>query len=471
MEVPLEKFQDECAVFGIYGSPEASNQTYLGLYAQQHRGQESSGIVSSDGEDHYVLVGMGLVNKVFKKESIEKLRGSIAIGHNRYSTTGESLLKNAQPLAIEYSDGYLAIAHNGNIVNAASIRADLEKQGSIFRTTMDTEVVAHLVAKSTETSFMPKVIDALLEVKGAYSMLIMNDNEMIVVRDPYGFRPLAMGRLGDAYVFASETCAFDLIGATYERDVMPGELIHVTEEGYKSHFPFPKKEPRHCVFEFIYFARPDSYIFGESVHKVRKGFVRELAKEKPVKADIVIPVPDSGVPAAMGYAEESGIPFDIGMIRNHYVGRTFIEPESSIRHFGVKIKLNPIKAIIEGKRVVLVDDSIVRGTTSKKIISMVKAAGASEVHMRVSSPPTTHSCFYGIDTPTQGELAAANYSLAEIEKYLKADSLAYLNQDRMLAMFGGKGNSYCTACFDGNYPIQRYDTEILQPELFDRIGE
>jgi len=460
------KFHDECAVFGIYGSPEAANNTYLGLYAQQHRGQESAGIVSSDGSDHHVHIGMGLVSNVFKKDSIAKLRGDIAIGHTRYSTTGKSEIKNAQPLAIEYADGYLALAHNGNLVNASSLQADLEGQGSIFRSTNDTEVIAHLIAKSSENSFTSKIVDALLQVKGAYSLVVMSENDLIAVRDPLGIRPLAMGKLGNATVFASETCAFDLIDATYERDVEPGEFIHVSRDGIKSYFPFKKEIPKHCVFEFVYFARPDSQIFGDSVHSIRKGFGRELAKKNKVSADVVIPVPDSGVPAAMGYAEESGIPFDIGFIRNHYIGRTFIEPENRIRHFGVKIKLNPIRSIIRGKRVVVVDDSIVRGTTCKKIIGMVKAAGAKEVHMRISSPPTSHPCYYGIDTPTKGELAAANFSVDEIRQFLKADTLSYLSQESMLSLFPGKEGNYCTACFDGKYPVSRYDLDLLQPELF-----
>jgi len=467
MEEMEKKFHDECAVFGIYGSPEAANVTYLGLYSQQHRGQESAGIVSSDGEDHHVVIGMGLVADVFKKDAIARLMGDIAIGHNRYSTTGESHIKNGQPLAIEYANGYLALAHNGNLVNAASVRAELEERGSIFRSSMDTEVISHLIAKSAEKSFISRVVDALHQVSGAYSLLAMNENELIAVRDPYGFRPLAMGKLGGATLFASETCAFDLIGAEYERDVAPGELVHVSPEGVKSFFPFQKKPSRQCVFEFVYFARPDSIVFGESVHRIRKGFGRELAHEAPVDADLVIPVPDSGVPAAMGYAEESGIPFDMGMIRNHYIGRTFIEPENRIRHFGVKIKLNPIRALIENKRVIVVDDSIVRGTTCKKIIGMIKSAGAKEVHMRISSPPTICPCFYGIDTPTKGELAAANFTVDEIRRFLKADTLAYLSRERMLSMFDNGGEDFCTACFDGNYPIKRYDMDILQPELFE----
>jgi len=469
LETSESKFHDECAIFGIYRHPEAANVTYLGLYAQQHRGQESSGIVSSDGSDHHIHLGMGLVADVFKREIIEKLHGNMAIGHNRYSTTGASKLMNAQPLAIEYSAGYLAIAHNGNLVNASTVRAELEDIGSIFRSTMDTEVISHLIAKSSENTLFSRVVDALHQARGAYSLLVMNEDEMIAVRDPKGFRPLVMGKLDGATVFASETCAFDLIGATFERDLKPGELVHVTSDGVRSHFPFPPKKSCQCVFEFIYFARPDSNIFGRSVHEVRKNFGKALALELPVEADMVIPVPDSGVPAAMGYAEKSGIPFDMGLIRNHYIGRTFIEPESRIRHFGVKLKLNPIRSLIEGKKVVVVDDSIVRGTTCKKIIGMVRSAGAKEVHMRISSPPTTHPCFYGIDTPTKEELIASNMTVEETRKFIEADSLAYLTQEKMLSIFGDEAVDFCTACFDGNYPIKRFDMDIVQAELFDSI--
>ena len=463
------KFQEECAVFGVYGHPEAANLAYLGLYAMQHRGQESSGIVTSDGSAQYVELGMGLVADIFSPERIARLHGDMAIGHNRYSTSGESHIKNGQPLAIENSMGSLAIAHNGNLVNASEIRAELEEHGSIFRSSVDTEVIVHLVSKSVEPSFPARVIEALLQLKGAYSLLAMTETELIAVRDPYGFRPLAMGKLNGATVFASETCAFDLIGAEYVRDVEHGEMIVVSADGVKSFFPFQKKPKHQCVFEFIYFARPDSIVFGRGVHGVRKAMGRALAREMPVEADIVIAVPDSGVPAAMGYAEEAGIPFDTGLIRNHYIGRTFIEPSQSIRHFGVKIKLNPIRELLEGKRVVVVDDSIVRGTTCRKIIGMIKGAGAKEVHMRVGSPPTMYSCFYGIDTPTKNELIASSHSVETIKNFLGCDTLAYLSREKMLELFGEEKNDFCTACFDGNYPVARPGMDILQSELFEQF--
>ncbi len=463
------KFHEECAVFGVHGHPEAANLAYLGLYAMQHRGQESSGIVTSDGSTQHVELGMGLVADIFSPERIARLYGVTAIGHNRYSTTGESHIKNAQPLAIENSMGSLAVAHNGNLVNASAIRSELEEHGSIFRSSMDTEVIVHLISRSVETSFPARVIEALLRLKGAYSLLAMTENELIAVRDPHGFRPLAMGRLNGATVFASETCAFDLIGAEYVRDVENGEMIVVGADGVKSFFPFQKKPKHQCVFEFVYFARPDSIVFGRGVHGVRKKMGRALAKEMPVEADLVIAVPDSGVPAAMGYAEEAGLPFDTGLIRNHYIGRTFIEPSQSIRHFGVKIKLNPIRELLEGKRVVVVDDSIVRGTTCRKIIGMIRSAGAKEIHMRVASPPTTHSCFYGIDTPTKGELIASANSTEEIKDFLGGDTLAYLSRERMLELFGEEKDDFCTACFDGRYPVAPPGMDIQQSELFEQF--
>ncbi len=464
------KFHDQCAVFGVYGHPEAANLAYLGLYAMQHRGQESTGIVTSDRVSHHAEIGMGLVADIFSKDKIELLSGDLAIGHNRYSTTGESKLKNAQPIAINYSLGALAVAHNGNLVNAAEMRSRLEDIGSIFRSSIDTEVIVHLIAKSAAGNFISRTVDALMQVQGAYSLLLMTEEEMVAVRDPNGFRPLAMGKLDGATVFASETCAFDLIGAEYVRDVNPGEMVVVSPEGVRSFYPFPKRRPSHCIFEFIYFARPDSMVFGQSVYGIRKSFGRELSKENPVKADLVIPVPDSGVPAAMGYAEESGIPFEMGLIRNHYVGRTFIEPSQQIRHFGVKIKLNPIKKLIEGKRVVVVDDSIVRGTTSRKIINLIRQAGAREVHLRISSPPTTNPCYYGIDTPRKEELIAANKSVAEIQRYLGCESLSYLTNERMLKVFGGHGLDFCTACFSGAYPVPLPGMDIQQPGLFESLS-
>jgi len=463
------KFHDECAVFGVYGHPEAANLAYLGLYAQQHRGQESSGIVTSDRSSHHVDVGMGLVQDVFTPERIAELHGDLAIGHNRYSTTGESMLKNAQPLAIDFSLGALAIAHNGNLVNAAAIRSALEEQGSIFRSTMDTEVIVHLIAKAEGSNFITRVVDALLQVQGAYSLLLLTEDEMVAVRDPHGFRPLAIGKLDGATVFASETCAFDLIGAEYVRDVQPSEMVAVSPRGMRSFFPFPKKNPAQCIFEFIYFARPDSLVFGDTVYNVRKKLGMELAKEMPVEADLVFAVPDSGVPAALGYAEQSGIPFGMGLIRNHYVGRTFIEPSQQIRHFGVKIKLNPIRKLIEGKRVVVVDDSIVRGTTCRKIIEMIRLAGAKEVHMRISSPPTPNPCYYGIDTPTKAELIASSKTPEEIRKYLGCETLAYLDRGRMLEIFGERRGHFCTACFNGDYPVTLPGMDIHQPDLFESI--
>ncbi|MDH5637646.1 MAG: amidophosphoribosyltransferase, partial [Nitrospinota bacterium] len=386
-----DKFKEECGVFAVHGHPEAANLAYLGLYALQHRGQESAGIVSSDGIRHFVERGMGLVSDIFTEDRIIKLEGAMAIGHNRYSTHGVSLLKNTQPMAIEYSRGPLALAHNGNLINADTLRTRLEEEGSIFQSTMDSEVIIHLIAKSQGQRLQDKLVDALSQVEGAFSLAILGTNELIIARDVNGFRPLAMGRLGGAYVFASETCAFDLIDAEFIREVEPGEIIVVNDDGIHSYFPFGQGHQKsYCIFEYIYFARPDSNIFGANVHSIRKQFGRQLALEMPVKADVVIPVPDSGVVAALGYAEESGIPYDKGIIRNHYVGRTFIEPAQSIRHFGVKIKLNPVKELIRGKSVVVVDDSIVRGTTSRKIIKMIRDAGAKEVHVRISSPPTTH---------------------------------------------------------------------------------
>jgi len=457
-----DKFNEECAVFAVYGHAEAANLTYLGLYAQQHRGQESSGIVSSNGVRHHAEIGMGLVSDIYTEEKIIRLNGHAAIGHNRYSTHGDSLYKNAQPMAIEYSRGPLALAHNGNLVNADLIRSNLEQEGSIFRSTMDSEVIIHLIAKSRKSRFQDRVIEALQKVEGAYCLALMGANEMVIARDPYGFRPMALGRLGEAYVFASETCAFDLIDAEFIREVAPGEVIVVNEEGMFSSYPFQAAPKRHCIFEFIYFSRPDSNIFGYSVHRIRKLLGKQLAREAPVDADFVMPVPDSGVVAAMGYAEESGIPYEQGIIRNHYVGRTFIEPAQSIRHFGVKIKLNPIKELIENKRVIVVDDSIVRGTTSKKIVKMIHNAGAKEVHMRISSPPTTHSCFYGIDTPSRTDLIASTYMIEDIRKYLGADTLSYLSVDSMLSCMAERREDFCTACFNGEYlvPVKSMESQL-----------
>jgi amidophosphoribosyltransferase len=464
-----DKFHDECAVVGVYGHPEAANLTYLGLYALQHRGQESTGIVASDGRHIHAEVGMGRVNDFFTEARLAQLPGHLAIGHNRYSTTGSSMLRNAQPLLVDYAHGSLAIAHNGNLVNAQRLRAELEARGSVFRSSTDTEVILHLVAQSRADDVLDGIVEALQQVRGAYSLVLMNHTEIFAVRDPHGFRPLCLGQLGDGYVIASETCALDLVEATYLRDVAPGELIRISAAGLQSYFPLPPAPPSQCIFELIYFARPDSDIFGHNVYLIRKALGRQLAREAPVAADVVIPVPDSGLPAALGYAEEAGIPFDTGLIRNHYVGRTFIEPQQAIRHFGVKIKLNAIRRFLEGKRVVVVDDSIVRGTTSKKLMHMIRQAGAKEVHVRISSPPITHPCLYGIDTPTRTELIASNHTVDEIRDYIEADSLAYLSHAGLMRVVQAQNQSYCSACFTGQYPVEgAWQDNLLQLSLFDK---
>jgi amidophosphoribosyltransferase len=463
----FDKFHEECGVFGIYGHPDAANLTYLGLYALQHRGQESAGIVSSDGKQLYGQKAMGLVADIFVEERIKKLPGYAAIGHNRYSTTGESTAVNIQPILVNFALGTLAIAHNGNLVNAGILKDELEAYGSIFQSTMDSEVIIHLIAQSRMATMHERIVDALGHVQGSYSLLLITENELIAVRDPHGFRPLSLAELDGAYVVASETCAFDLIEATYIREIAPGEMVVINSKGIQSSFPFKKAEPSHCIFEFIYFARPDSMVFGQNVYSIRKEFGRQLARETNVAADVVIPVPDSGVPAALGYAEEAGIPFDTGLIRNHYVGRTFIEPRQSIRHFGVKIKLNPVRDALKGKRVVVVDDSIVRGTTSKKIIKMIRNAGATEIHMRISSPPTSFPCFYGIDTPTRQELIASSHSIEEIRKYITADTLGYISMDGIQKVVPYRMN-YCAACFDGAYPVPFPGEKMLQLGLFDK---
>lgn len=463
----LDKFHEECGIFGVYGHPEAANLTYLGLHALQHRGQEGAGICSSDRRHLYIEKSMGLVADIFNEKRLRRLLGDIAIGHNRYSTSGSSVLKNVQPIMVNFSLGSLAIAHNGNLVNALELRKDLEEHGAIFQSTSDSEVIVHLIANSKAGGIYERLVDAMEEICGAFSLLLMTENELIVVRDPYGFRPLSLGEFDGAYVVASETCAFDLIGVRYLRDVEPGEMLIINKGGLKSLKPI--RSPRHafCIFEFIYFSRPDSYIFGRlNVNEIRKMLGRQLASENPVDADLVIPVPDSGVPAALGYAEESKIPFEFGLIRNHYVGRTFIEPRQSIRHFGVRLKLNPVRRLLEGKRVVVIDDSIVRGTTSKKIIRMIReVGGAREVHLRISSPPTIGPCFYGIDTPTRKELIAATHSLEEIKKYITADSLNYLSLEGLLRVVPDS-QEYCTACFNNNYPILLPSEKAEQMALF-----
>ncbi len=442
-----------CGIFGIYNHPEASNLAYLGLYALQHRGQESAGIVSSDNQQLHHYRQMGLVSEVFTKEILKRLAGKSAIGHVRYSTAGSSELKNAQPFMVDYYKGSLAIAHNGNLSNAPLIHSQLESKGSIFQSNMDTEVIVHLIARSKEKTFLERTVHALKQVDGAYSLLILTEKEMIAARDPFGFRPLVLGQLKDALVIASETCAFDLIGAKFVREIEPGEILLVNEEGIKSFKPFPRKPRHQCIFEFIYFARPDSFVFSRNVYEVRKAFGVQLAEESPAEVDMVVPIPDSGFPATLGFAAESKIPLELGMIRNHYIGRTFIEPEQRIRHFGVKIKLNPVKQLLRGKRILTVDDSIVRATTSRKINKMFRNAGAKEVHVRISSPPITHPCFFGIDTPKRSELIASSHKVKEIQKFINASSLNYLSLDGLKKCMGQDAESFCYACFTGDYPI------------------
>jgi amidophosphoribosyltransferase len=466
----LQRPEEECGIFGIFNHPEASNLTYLGLYALQHRGQESCGIVSSDGSALHAHKSMGLVADVFGNQEIFKsLPGKSAIGHVRYSTTGSSVIKNVQPIMVDYSRGSIAVAHNGNIVNAQIIKDELEAYGSIFQTTMDTEIIVHLLATSKANSLLDRITDSLNRIKGAYCLLFLTETRMVAVRDPNGFRPLCLGKLGSSYVVASESCALDLIDAEFIREIEPGEVIIITSEGLTSYFPFQKAQPTPCIFEFVYFARPDSYIFGKNVYQVRKEMGRQLAREHHVDADIVIPIPDSGVPSALGYAEESGIRFELGLIRNHYVGRTFIEPQQAIRHFGVKIKLNPVREVLKDKRVVVIDDSIVRGTTSRKIVKMIRNAGAKEVHVRISSPPTSYPCYYGIDTPNRKELISSSHTIDEIRKYITADTLGYLSEDGLINSVGTGNTGYCRACFTGTYPVKFPKLGVTpQLDLFEK---
>lgn len=451
-------FRDECGVFGVSDSDDAARLAYLGLYALQHRGQESAGIATLEEGRLHVEREMGYVADVFNEARLARLPGRTAIGHVRYSTAGASLLINAQPIVFATGRGPLALAHNGNLVNARAIRANLESSGALFTTTSDSEVILHLVARSRAPTLTLAIAEALLEVRGAYALAILSREGIFVARDPNGIRPLSLGVREGSPVVASETCAFDLIEAKFERDVEPGEIVRLSREGFSSHrFAFPQATP--CVFEHIYFARPDSTVFGKSVAATREALGARLAKEHPAQADVVVPVPDSGMYAALGYAHESGIPFALGMVRNHYVGRTFIEPKQAIRHFGVKVKLNPVRDVVAGKRIVLVDDSIVRGTTSKKIVRMLRDAGAKEVHVRVSSPPTIASCHYGIDTPTKGELIGANQSVADIRAFIDADSLGYLSSEGMLEAFGRPAQATCAACFTGVYPVEVPDEE------------
>ncbi len=450
--LPDDKFHDHCGVCAVYGHPEAAKLAYLGLYALQHRGQESAGIVATDGHKLVSHKGMGHVAEVFTEEVIQKLPGHAAIGHTRYSTAGDTDLKNAQPLTVSCQKGQVALAHNGNLVNAASIRRDLESRGDIFQTSSDTEVILHFFARSRQTGVPESLAEALDKVEGAYSLVVLFKDSVYAIRDPRGFRPLNLGRIDGAYVIASETCAFDLINATPLREVEPGEMVILDDRGVTSLRFAPPVQTRQCIFEHVYFSRPDSVVFGRSVQTSREMLGRLLAREHPATADLVVPVPDSGVSAAIGYADESGIPLKFGLIRNHYVGRTFIEPTQEIRDFGVKLKLNPVRSLLEGKRIVLVDDSIIRGTTSRKIVRIVREAGAREVHLRISCPPTISPCYYGIDTPTKKELIASTHSVEEIRQFIEADSLGYLSLEGMRQAVGDTQGRYCLACYTGQYP-------------------
>jgi len=460
-----DHFHDECGVFGTYDVHEAANLTYLGLHALQHRGQESAGIASTDGNQLVLHRAVGLVGEIFNHSVLEQLPGRSAIGHVRYSTAGDSHIRNAQPLAVDYAHGSLAIAHNGNLTNSQELRARLETEGSIFQSNSDTEVIVHLIARSGERAIRDRLIEALRRVEGAYSLLLLTQDCLIAARDPYGFRPLCLGKYKDSYVFASEPPAFELIDAEFIRDVEPGEVITIDHNGLSSCKPLRPREKRMCIFEYIYFARPDSTLEGINVYEARKLLGRRLAKEHPVEADVVIPVPDSGVAAALGFAEASNLPFEYGLLRSHYVGRTFIEPQDSIRHFGVRLKLSPVRSVLRGKRVIVVDDSIVRGTTSRKIVKMVRDAGADAVHLRISSPPTRWPCFYGINTPSRSELIASNHTCDEIARHVTADTLGYLSLDGLHDVFRDhglhprleasrtEGHGFCDACFSGDYPI------------------
>ncbi len=468
----MSTLKEECGVFGISGNLEAANLTYLGLYSLQHRGQEGAGIVTADDYKLHSHRALGLVTDIFSKEVINtKLTGKSAIGHVRYSTTGINDNKNTQPITVAYEKGELAISHNGNLTNAITLRKELEKRGSIFQSTTDTEVIIHLIAKSKEEKIVDRIISALKECKGAYSLLFLTPDKMIAARDPRGFRPLVLGKLNKSYVVSSETCAFELIGAEYIREVEPGEILEIEEEDIKSYKPFLEVEPAPCVFELIYFARPDSFFTNKNVYMVRKKLGRQLAIEHPVDADLVIAVPDSGAPAAIGFAEQLNVPIEMGLLRSHYVGRTFIEPQQSIRDFGVKLKLSAVKEVINGKKVVVIDDSIVRGTTSRKIVKMIKDAGAKEVHMRISSPPMRYPCYYGIDTPSKEELIANSLNIEEINHYIMSDSIGYLSIEGMRKVVENnseKDKSYCNACFTGRYMVELTDARLnlAQRDLF-----
>lgn len=466
-----DQLHEECGVFGIYGAEDAAAHVALGLHALQHRGQEAAGIITYDNGLFCSHKATGHVGDNFNSQDIIKqLPGDCAVGHVRYSTTSDKHTRNIQPIFAEFDFGGLAIAHNGNLTNAATLRRDLIRRGSIFQSTMDTEIFIHLIATSKHAKVADRVVDALKQVQGAYSLVALTQKKLIGARDPYGVRPLCIGSLGGSYIFASETCALDIIGAKFVRDVEPGELVIIDKEGFHSLKPFEEQSSRFCIFEYVYFARPDSVVEGKDVYQVRKQIGRELAKEKPIQADVVVPVPDSGVPAALGYAEQAGIPFELGIIRNHYVGRTFIEPTDKVRHLGVKLKHNPNNSVLKGKDVVLVDDSIVRGTTSQKIIHMVREAGARKIHMRIASPPTTHPCFYGVDTPDQDKLIAAHHNNEQIAKIIGADSLEFITVDGLykatgLSMRNKAKPQYCDACFTGDYPIKVLDKNALVSTL------
>jgi len=473
-----DKLHEECGVFGIFGHPDAAPHTALGLHALQHRGQEAAGIVSFDGVHFRSHRALGQVGDNFSSESvIRRLSGHAAIGHNRYATTGETILRNVQPLFADLEFGGFALAHNGNLTNAIGLRRALVRRGSLFQSTTDTEVITHLMATSIRQGVVERLIDAMQQIQGAYSLVCLSENELIGVRDPLGVRPLVLGKIGEAYVLASESCALDIMGATFERDVQPGEMVVINKDGLRSLNPFPDAPSRFCIFEYIYFARPDSVVEGSSVYEMRKQIGVELARESHIPADMIVPVPDSGVPAAIGYATEAQVPFELGIIRNHYVGRTFIEPTDQIRNLGVKLKHNANRAQISGKRVILVDDSIVRGTTSTKIVEMVRAAGASEVHMRIASPPTTHSCFYGVDTPSRDKLLAAQYDEAEMAKLIGVDSLSFISLDGLYRAMGESERNmqapqYCDACLSGDYPIPLADhDDTSMPRQLSLLAE
>ncbi len=462
-----KSFREECGVAAVHRHAEASNLVYLALYALQHRGQESAGIATGDGTRIRRRVGMGYVNDVFTPERLQELSGTHAIGHVRYGTAGGSALENAQPLRMTHRRGPVALAHNGNLVNALTLREGLVQEGSIFRTSSDTEVILHLVARSRQSTLEDALAEALSKVQGAYSLVVADEARILAVRDPHGFRPLSLGRLsGGEPVVASESCAFDLIGASFERDIAPGELLVLgPDEDEQSFFPFAPADPVPCIFEYVYFSRPDSIVYGRPVGEVRRALGVELAREHPVEADLVVPVPDSGVPASIGFAHATGLSFDFGLVRNHYVGRTFIEPAQSIRHFGVKIKLNPVRSLIAGRRVVLVDDSLVRGTTMAKIVNMVRHAGAREVHVRISCPPTISPCYYGVDTPSREELKASHSSVDEIKTFIGADSLGYLSLEGLHKAVGTQEGEFCAACYSGNYPVPLSDGAELRKRM------